>query len=45
MQNLGCNNEDAKKNVLHELTEQGNGKWVKGLTITVSSVLIFVVGS
>ena len=35
MQNLGATNEDAKKNVLHELTEQGNGKWVKGLTITV----------
>lgn len=36
MQNLGCANVDAKKNVLHEVTEQGNGKWVKGLTITVS---------
>ena len=37
MQNLGCNNEDAKKNILHEVTEQGNGKWVKGLTIVVSA--------
>lgn len=38
MQNLGCTNEDAKKNVLHEVTEQGNGKWVKGLTIVVSAI-------
>lgn len=38
MQNLGCVNKDAKKNVLHEVTEQGNGKWLKGLTITVSSL-------
>ncbi len=33
MQNLGCTNADAKKNVLYEVAEQGNGKWVKGLTI------------
>ena len=39
MQNLGATNEDAKKNVLYELTEQGNGKWVKGLTITVCLVI------
>ena len=34
MQQLGCNNEDPKKNVLHEITEQGNGRWCKGLTMT-----------
>ncbi|TVY19149.1 hypothetical protein LARI1_G003612 [Lachnellula arida] len=34
MQGLGCTNEEAKKNVLHEITEAGNGKWLKGLTIT-----------
>jgi hypothetical protein len=39
MQNLGATNEDAKKNVLHELTELGNGKWVKGLTVTVCLIL------
>jgi hypothetical protein len=36
MQGLGCNNEDAKKNVLHEITEGGGGRWYKGMTITVS---------
>jgi hypothetical protein len=40
MQNLGCTNEDAKKNVLYEVSEQGNGKWVKGLTITVSDIMM-----
>lgn len=34
MQNLGCTNSDAKKNKLHEIQEAGNGKWVKGITIT-----------
>ncbi|KAH8661691.1 hypothetical protein BGZ60DRAFT_91017, partial [Tricladium varicosporioides] len=33
MQNLGCVNEDAKKNVLYEVSEHGNGKWLKGLEI------------
>jgi hypothetical protein len=32
MQNLGCNNDDPKKNKLYEVTEQGNGKWVKGIS-------------
>ena len=43
MQNLGCTNADAKKNVLHEVTEQGNGKWVKGLTIVVCFLLFFFI--
>ena len=34
MQNLGCTNSDAKKNKLHEIQEAGNGRWVKGITIT-----------
>ena len=34
MQNLGCTNSDAKKNKLHELQEAGNGRWVKGITIS-----------
>lgn len=33
MQNLGATNKDAKKNVLYEVTEKGNGLWTKGLTI------------
>ncbi|KAH6677121.1 hypothetical protein B0J14DRAFT_635869 [Halenospora varia] len=33
MQNLGCVNEDAKKNVLYEVTEHGNGRWLRGLEI------------
>jgi hypothetical protein len=34
MQNLGCTNSDAKKNKLHEVQEAGNGRWVKGITIS-----------
>lgn len=34
MQNLGCTNGDAKKNKLHEVQETGNGRWVKGITIS-----------
>lgn len=34
MQNLGCTNGDAKKNKLHEVQEAGNGRWVKGITIS-----------
>jgi len=33
MQNLGCTNEDPKKNVLYEVTEKGNGQWSSGLRI------------
>ena len=33
MQNLGCTNEDPKKNKMHEVQEAGQGKWVKGLSI------------
>ncbi|TVY23646.1 hypothetical protein LHYA1_G008062, partial [Lachnellula hyalina] len=33
MQGLGCTNAVAGKNVLYEVTEAGNGKWLKGLTI------------
>lgn len=33
MQQLGATNEDAKKNKLHEVTEAGNGRWVKGISI------------
>jgi hypothetical protein len=36
MQGLGCNNGDPKKNVLHEVQEGGNGKWLKGITINAS---------
>lgn len=32
MQNIGCNNPEAGENVMHEISEAGNGKWVKGLT-------------
>jgi hypothetical protein len=35
MQGLGCNNQDAKKNRLVEVTEGGNGTWYKGMSITV----------
>lgn len=34
MQNLGCTNKDPKKNQVHEVQETGNGRWVKGLTIS-----------
>jgi len=34
MKQLGCDNDEAKKNVLHEISEGGNGIWKKGLTIT-----------
>jgi hypothetical protein len=34
MQNLGCTNDDPKKNILYELTEKGNGQWSTGLRIT-----------
>jgi hypothetical protein len=30
MQNLGCTNEDAKKNILYEVVESGNGQWKVG---------------
>ncbi|KAE8448676.1 hypothetical protein EG329_008891 [Mollisiaceae sp. DMI_Dod_QoI] len=33
MQNLGCTNTDAAKNVLYECTEKGNGQWATGLKI------------
>ncbi|KAL3419674.1 hypothetical protein PVAG01_08172 [Phlyctema vagabunda] len=33
MQGLGCNNPDAAKNVLYEVTETGNGAWSRGLVI------------
>lgn len=33
MKRLGCDNKDAKKNVVHEVVEKGNGLWNKGLTI------------
>jgi hypothetical protein len=36
MQNLGCTNSDANKNKLHEIQEAGNGRWVKGITISGS---------
>jgi len=32
MQNLGCDNKEAKKNKIHEVQEVGNGKWAKGLS-------------
>ncbi|KAM3076271.1 hypothetical protein ACMFMG_006224 [Clarireedia jacksonii] len=31
MKALGCNNETADKNVMTEVTEAGNGKWLKGM--------------
>ncbi|APA14029.1 hypothetical protein SS1G_11147 [Sclerotinia sclerotiorum 1980 UF-70] len=31
MQQLGCSNEDADKNVMTEVQEVGNGKWTKGM--------------
>jgi hypothetical protein len=34
MQNLGCTNGDPKKNKIHEVQEAGNGRWVKGITIS-----------
>lgn len=34
MQALGCNNENAAKNVLTEVTEAGNGKWLKGMVFS-----------
>ncbi|TVY73236.1 hypothetical protein LSUE1_G009163 [Lachnellula suecica] len=33
MKGLGLDNKEAKKNVVYEVTESGNGKWSKGLTI------------
>jgi hypothetical protein len=30
MQNLGCTNEDAKKHILYEVVEAGNGQWKVG---------------
>lgn len=33
MQNLGCTNSDAGKNILYEITEKGNGHWASGLRI------------
>ena len=30
MQNLGCTNEDAKKNIMYEVVESGNGQWKVG---------------
>lgn len=33
MQNIGCTNGDAKKNILYEVTEKGNGCWASGLRI------------
>jgi hypothetical protein len=34
MQNLGCTNEIAEKNILYECCEKGNGQWAVGLKIT-----------
>ncbi|ESZ97878.1 hypothetical protein SBOR_1754 [Sclerotinia borealis F-4128] len=31
MQQLGCDNKDGDKNVMTEVTEAGNGKWLKGM--------------
>ncbi|PQE19236.1 hypothetical protein CJF30_00007588 [Rutstroemia sp. NJR-2017a BBW] len=31
MKALGCNNEKADKNVLTEVTEAGNGRWLRGM--------------
>ena len=33
MQNLGCTNDDPKKNILYELAEKGSGQWSTGLRI------------
>lgn len=33
MARLGCTNKDAKKNMVNEVVEKGNGTWAKGLTI------------
>lgn len=33
---LGLNNKDAKKNIIHEVIEKGNGAWAKGLSINGS---------
>ncbi|CAG8971391.1 hypothetical protein HYALB_00006941 [Hymenoscyphus albidus] len=33
MANCGCNNPDAKKNRVYEVTEDGAGRWKKGLEI------------
>lgn len=32
MQNIGCDNKEAKKNTMHEIAEAGNGRWVRGMT-------------
>ncbi len=34
MQNLGCTNPVAGKNVLYEICEKGNGRWASGIRIT-----------
>lgn len=31
MVQLGCDNKDSNKNVMTEVTEAGNGKWMKGM--------------
>lgn len=31
MMQLGCDNKDGGKNVMTEVTEAGNGKWLKGM--------------
>jgi len=35
MQKLSCTNPEPKKNKLYEIVELGNGKWSKGLVISV----------
>ena len=34
MQQFGCDNKVAAKNKLHELTQGGDGRWYKGITIS-----------
>jgi len=34
MQQLGCDNPEAKKNILYEINEGGNGIWKRGLMIS-----------
>lgn len=38
MEQFGCNNRDTTKNVLFEVTQGGNGKWYRGLTIVGDQV-------
>lgn len=33
MAQFGCDNVEKKKNVLYEVTQGGNGKWYKGISI------------